>query len=290
MKQLTYGPIELAPVAGFLGAEVVSGAHIGTLDPEVFAHLHQAWLDWKVLFFRNQHEVTTPDHIAFTRQFGGLEIHPFLPDNGYPEIVVLDTAGEAPARAEIWHTDVSFRECPPDGSVLRGCIIPPYGGDTVWADMERAYELLDDATKELIENRTATHSLRRTFGRRLSETELSEKLAEFPDQHHPIVRVHPDTGRRSLYVNRPFVTQIDDMEPDDSDRLLQQLLRFAENPTIQCRFRWQPGSFAMWDNRSTQHFASQDYGDEHRRMERVTLLGSKPFGPADSRTASLAGV
>ena len=116
---------------------------------------------------------------------------------------------------------------------------------------------------------------------------MEDKLVEFPDQHHPIVRIHPDTGRRSLYVNRPFVTEIDEMEPDAGDRLLQQLLRFAENPTIQCRFRWQPGSFAMWDNRSTQHFASQDYGDEQRRMERVTLLGSQPFGPTDKRAKQL---
>lgn len=288
MKPLQYGPVTLSPLTGFIGAEVTNGARIGTLDEETLFHLRRAWVDWKVLFFRNQHDVTTPEHIAFGRLFGELEIHPFLPNNGHEEIVVLDTAGTGPARAEAWHTDVSFRECPPDGSVLRGCILPEVGGDTLWADMEQAYELLDDPTRDIIENRTATHSIRNTFGKRLTPEELEAKLIEFPDQHHPLVRVHPETGRRSLYVNRPFVTQIDDMDPQDGDRLLQRLLRFPENPSIQCRFRWAPGSFAMWDNRSTQHSAAQDFGDERRRMERVTLLGSKPFGPADSRATAFA--
>ena len=287
MKPLKYGPITLSPLTGFIGAEVESGARIGELDDDTFQHLCQAWVDWKVLFFRNQFDVTTPEHIAFGRRFGELEVHPFLPNNGHPEIVVLDTAGTAPARAEAWHTDVSFRDCPPDGSILRGCIIPDVGGDTLWADMEVAYDLLDEKTKELIENKTATHSLRMTFGKRLNNEELEAKLIEFPDQHHPLVRIHPDSGRRSLYVNRPFVTHIDDLDSAESDRVLQQLLRFPENPSIQCRFRWKPGSFAMWDNRSTQHSAAQDFGDVRRRMERVTLLGSKPFGPTDKRAKQL---
>ena len=150
----------------------------------------QAWVDWKVLFFRDQH-VSVEDHIAFGRQFGELEIHPFLPNDGHPEIVVLDTASDGPSRAERWHTDVTFREAPPTGSILRGRIIPPVGGDTLWADMEAAYERLDDATKERIEHLTATHTLRINFGKRLSPEALEQKLVEYPDQHHPVVRVHP---------------------------------------------------------------------------------------------------
>ena len=287
MKPLKYGPITLSPLTGFIGAEIISGAHVGELDDETFQHLRQAWVDWKVIFFRNQVDVTTPEHIAFGRRFGELEIHPFLPNNGHPEIVVLDTAGTAPARAEAWHTDVSFRDCPPDGSILRGCIIPDVGGDTLWSDMEVAYDLLDEKTKDLIEDKTAAHSLRMTFGKRLSDEELEAKMIEFPDQHHPLVRIHPDSGRRSLYVNRPFVTHIDDLDSAESEHLLQRLLRFPENPSIQCRFRWKPGSFAMWDNRSTQHSAAQDFGEVRRRMERVTLLGSKPFGPTDERAKQL---
>ena len=193
MSPTTYGPIRVEPLTGTIGAEVVAGAGIGTLDDETFAHLHAAWLDWKVLFFRDQ-PVSVKDHIAFGRQFGELEIHPFLPNDGHPEIVVLDTANDGPSRAERWHTDVTFRVAPPTGSILRGRIIPPVGGDTLWADMEAAYERLDDATKERIEHLTATHTLRTNFGKRLSPEALEQKLVEYPDQHHPVVRIHPVTG------------------------------------------------------------------------------------------------
>lgn len=278
--QTTFGPIEVEPLTGTLGAEVVRGAHIGVLDDETRAHLHDAWMAWKVLFFRDQ-DPSVEEHIAFGRQFGELEIHPFLPNDGHAEIVVLDTAGEGPSRAENWHTDVSFREAPPTGSILRGRIIPPVGGDTLWADAEAAYDRLPDEVKERIEHLTATHSLRNNFGRRLAADELEAKLAEFPDQHHPVVRIHPVTGRRSVFVNKPFVTGIDDVERDEAAALLRTLLDAVTSPSVQVRFRWRPGSFAMWDNRNTQHFASQDFGTERRRVERVTLLGEPPLGPAD---------
>lgn len=284
--QTTFGPIEVEPLTGNLGAEIVAGAHIGELDEERLGHLHDAWMAWKVLFFRDQ-DATVEEHIAFGRQFGELEIHPFLPDNGHPEIVVLDTAGEGPSRAENWHTDVSFREAPPLGSILRGRILPPVGGDTLWADTEAAYDRLPDDVKERIEPLTATHSLRRTFGRRLDRDELDAKLAEFPDQHHPVVRLHPVTGRRSIYVNRPFVTGIDGVEPDEGAHLLGTLLDAVTSPSVQVRFRWRPGSFAMWDNRNTQHYASQDFGTHRRRVERVTLRGDRPFGPV-GRGSSVA--
>jgi taurine dioxygenase len=277
----TYGPITLEPLTGTIGAEVTAGAGIGSLDDETIVHLHQAWLDWKVLFFRDQ-EVSADEHIAFGQQFGELEVHPFLPNDGHPEIVVLDTAAGGPSRAERWHTDVSFREAPPTGSVLRGRIIPSVGGDTLWADMEQAYEQLDDETKDQIEHLTATHTLRINFGRRLPPEELEQKLAQFPDQHHPVVRVHPVTGRRSLFVNGSFVEKIDGLEPDEGNPLLARLIATASQPTYQVRFRWRPDSFAMWDNRSTQHCAAQDFGDARRRVERVTLLGERPFGPASS--------
>jgi taurine dioxygenase len=275
----TYGPITLEPLTGTIGAEIVTGATIGPLDDETVIHLHQAWVDWKVLFFRDQH-VSVEDHIAFGRLFGELEVHPFLPNNGHPEIVVLDTANDGPSRAERWHTDVTFREAPPTGSILRGRIIPPVGGDTLWADMEQAYEQLDDNTKERIEHLTATHTLRISFGRRLSPDELEQKLAVYPDQHHPVVRVHPVSGRRSLFVNDSFTEKLDDIDPDESQALLNRLLNTVNHPTYQVRFRWRTDSFAMWDNRSTQHCAAQDFGTERRRVERVTLLGEQPFGPA----------
>ena len=283
----TYGPFTLEPVTGALGAEV-TGARIGPLDEERLHHLHDAWMHWKVLFFRDQ-AVSTDDHIAFGRCFGELEIHPFLPNDGHPEIVVLDTAGTGPSRAESWHTDVSFRESPPMGSILRGRIVPSVGGDTLWVDMARAYEDLDDDLQARIETLTATHTLRNSFGRRLSPEELEAKLAEFPDQHHPLVRVHPVTGRRSLFVSPPFLSAIDDVEPDEGRRLLARLNEQTVKPSFQVRFRWREGSFAMWDNRCTQHCAAQDFVGR-RRMERVTLLGDRPFGPIDDSARTVVAV
>lgn len=270
-----YGPLHLEPLTGHLGAEV-EGLKIGLLDEETRQALWEAFLDWKVLFFRDQ-PVDVEDHIAFGHQFGELEIHPFLPNNGHPEIVVLDSESDGPSRADKWHTDVSFRARPPLGSILGGRIIPSVGGDTLWADMEAAYEALDQATKTTIEHLTATHSLRPNFGRRLSGDELEAKLAEFPDQHHPVVRVHPETGRRSLLVSNPFVTQIDGLEHEESAVLLDRLQRLADDPSFQVRFRWRTDSFAMWDNRNTMHRATQDFFGR-RRMERVTLLGDQPVG------------
>jgi taurine dioxygenase len=278
-----YGPINVSPVTGGIGAEV-EGVQIGRLDEEAFAALTEAWLDWKVLFFRDQ-RVSTEAHIEFGRQFGELEIHPFLPNDGNPEIVVLDTEGSGPSRADKWHIDVSFRLCPPMGSILRGRIVPEVGGDTLWADMERAYEFLDDDTKQQIDGLTATHSLRASFGRRLTPEELELKLEQFPDQHHPLVRVHPVTGRRSLMVSDPFVTQIDGLDGDEGDALLQRLKQQAQDPSVQVRFRWSEDSFAMWDNRCTQHRAAQDFVGR-RRMERVTLMGDVPVGPCTAAASS----
>lgn len=278
-----YGSVRVSPVTGTIGAEV-DGVRIGGLDGAQLADLTEAWLDWKVLFFREQ-DVTTEEHIEFGRQFGDLEVHPFLPNDGRPEIVVLDTEGDGPARADKWHVDVSFRACPPMGSILRGRIVPAVGGDTLWADMERAYELLDDSTKERIEHLTATHTLRRSFGKRLTADELERKLEEYPDQHHPLVRVHPVTGRRSLMVSQPFISHVDDLERDESDALLDHLHRQADDPSVQVRFRWRADSFAMWDNRCTQHRAAQDFAGR-RRMERVTLLGDVPIGTTGTARAA----
>ena len=272
----SYGPLRLSPVTGGIGAEV-DGITLGPLEDETRNAILAAFLDWKVLFFRDQ-QVSTEEHIAFGREFGDLEIHPFLPNNGHPEIVVLDTASDGPSRADKWHTDVSFREFPPLGSVLAGRIIPEVGGDTLWSDMEQAYDALDDTTKDTIEHLTATHSLRPNFGRRLRGDELETALAEFPDQHHPLVRVHPATGRRSLLVSNPFVTAIDGLDPETGADLLRRLQHLADDPSFQVRFRWRPDSFAMWDNRNTMHRATQDFTGR-RRMERVTLLGDRPVGP-----------
>ncbi len=270
-----YGRFSVEPLTPRFGAEV-SGVAMNRLDDDLVALLRQAWLDWKVLFFRDQ-PISVEEHIAFGRAFGALEIHPFLPDNGHREIVVLDSAGDAPYKANSWHTDVTFRPCPPLGSVLRGRIIPAVGGDTCWADMERAYDRLDDALKVRIDGLTATHTLRQSFGPLMSQADRERALADNPDQHHPLVRVHPETGRRSLFACTAFTARIDGLPAEESRRLLRLVYAQAKVPEYQLRFRWRPDSFAMWDNRCTQHYGIVDY-EGRRRMERVTLAGDRPLG------------
>lgn len=276
MSVASYDRIRVEPVTGSIGAEV-SGVDLRDIDEDTAAELRDAWLAHKVLFFRDQ-PMTRAEHVAYGRRFGELELHPFIPfPEGYPEIVLLESTPERQVAAEIWHSDVTWRVEPSLGSILYGRRIPPYGGDTVWADMELAFDLLDDETKALIDGRTAAHSFVKTFARRKSAEEVASLLEQYPEAHHPIVRTHPETGRRCLYVNRNFTERVDDMDPVESDALLRRLYRQAEIPQVQCRFRWREGSIAQWDNRCTQHYAVPDYGGFSRLVERVTICGDKPF-------------
>ncbi len=270
-----YNRIKVAPLTGALGAEV-EGVQLRDLDDETFDELHDAWLEHKVLFFRDQ-ELTRDEHVAYGGRWGSLEQHPFTPNEAeHPQIVVLDSTPEQFYAAEHWHSDVTWRACPSLGSILRGIVIPPVGGDTCWANMELAYEQLPDPVKEQIEGKFAVHSFVKVFGRRLSDEDREQKRREFPDQLHPVVRTHPETGKRSLYVNAPFTMHIEGMEPEESEHVLHVLYRQASVPQFQCRFRWQPGSVAQWDNRCTQHYAVPDFAGQHRRMERVTVEGDRP--------------
>ncbi len=268
--------IGVEPVTGSIGAEI-TGIDLRDVDDEIIAEIQQAWLDHKVLFFRHQ-DLTQQQHIDYSLCFGDLEIHPFTNNVAdHPEIVILESTPEHFQAAQIWHSDVTFRECPPLGSVLLGRTIPPYGGDTCWADMELAYELLEDDVKDQIEDRVAIHSYAKAFAPAMSDEERAKAQEDYPDQKHPIVRTHPVTGKKALFVNRAFTIGIDGMSQAESQALRHTLYRQTDRPEIQCRFRWQPNSVAQWDNRCTQHYAVPDHGGFHRRVERVTLLGERPF-------------
>ena len=271
-----YNRISVTPVTGSIGAEV-ENVDLREIDDEIITELHDAWMDHKVLFFRNQ-ELTHAQHVTYGKSFGELEIHPFSPQaDGYPEILVLESTPEKFQAAESWHSDVTFRERPPNGSILLARIVPQWGGDTVWANMDLAYERLPDDVKELIEGRYAIHSYVKAFGRTMSDEQRSKALEQFPEQKHPIVRTHPVTGKKGLFINRVFTLTIDGMTPDESRPLRRQLFEQATLPELQVRFRWQAGSMAQWDNRVTQHYAVPDHGGHRRRMERVTLAGERPF-------------
>ena len=276
VKPNEYNRIRAEPLTGSIGAEIAN-VDLRELDDELIAELQDAWMAHKVLFFRDQH-LTQAQHVAYGRALGELEIHPFSPNvDDHPEILVLESTAENFYAAETWHSDVTFRECPPLGSVLMGRIVPSYGGDTCFANMEMAYERLRDDVKEQIDGRFAIHSYVKAFGRYMSDRKRAEAAEQYPDQKHPIVRTHPVTGRKSLYINRIFTLTIDGMASDESRSLRHRLYDEASRPEYQCRFRWRPESIAQWDNRCAQHYAVPDHGGLHRRMERVTLIGDRPF-------------
>jgi taurine dioxygenase len=258
-----------------LGAEI-RGIDLSTpLTPEVTKELETALVEFKVLFFRGQN-ISARDHADFAARFGELEVHPFLPAGDAAEVIRFAKDADVVGVENVWHSDVSWRERPSLGSVLRAHEVPAVGGDTLWADMEAVYEGLPQELKDAIEGRRAVHDFMHTFGLGLDEKERVAKRAEFPPASHPIVRTHPITHRRCLYVNRIFTSHIEDMDPKQSDRLLDRLYREIDVPEYQVRFKWEPNSIAFWDNRSTQHLAISDYWPQTRVMERLTVIGDRP--------------
>ncbi|RMH78217.1 MAG: taurine dioxygenase [Actinomyces sp.] len=267
--------ITCEPLTGALGAEV-HGVQLADVDEATFDELRKAFLDHKVLVFRDQ-ELSVEEHIAFGRRWGELEVHPFAPDNGHREIVKIHSTAERPYAAAKWHSDVTWRLEPSLGSILRGRIIPPVGGDTCFANAEAAYESLSDAWKERIEGLVAVHDFTHVFGGRLSPEELARKQAEHPPARHPVVRTHPETGARAIYTNRSFTTHIEGVSPDESAEILDHLERAIMSPDVQCRVRWRVDTVVMWDNRCTQHYATRDFWPAERLVERVTIQGDRPF-------------
>ena len=276
-ERLPYGRIAPEPMSPTIGAEIGGVSLAGPIDDEAFDEIHRALLEFKVIFFRDQ-DVTPEQHVAFARRFGDLEVHPFVRHReGHPEVMVLKKSDRMAGYENLWHSDVTWRLAPSLGSVLLAREVPPVGGDTLFSDTYAAYEGLDDDVRASLEGLRAVHDFTHTFGRFMSPEELAKKQQEFPPAIHPVVRTHPETGRKGLYVNAAFTSHIVDMEPAESDRLLELLYRQASVPEYQCRFRWRPHSAAFWDNRAVQHYANSDYFPSRRVMERVTIVGDTPY-------------
>lgn len=266
--------LSITPVTVNIGAEIAGVDLRENLPDEVIAEIRQALLDWKVIFFRDQ-DITQEQQIAFGRRFGELEIHPLTDaDQPNPEVLHIKT-GTRVATAASWHSDVTWREAPPLGSILRARIVPPVGGDTMWSDQVAAYEGLSPAMKAWVETLTALHDGSQ-FKDRTGGTAESF-WDKYPVQAHPVVRTHPETGKRALFVNRNFTKAIEGLSDKESAWLLQHLFDQAARPEYQVRFRWRADSVAFWDNRSCQHYAVHDYGQAMRHMERVTIVGDRPF-------------
>lgn len=268
--------LDIRPLTPTIGAEI-HGIELAELcDDGTWAELDKAFMEHKVLFFRDQH-ITTEQHVEFCRQFGELEVHPFLPSKpGHPEVIELLSNEARRGNENTWHSDVTWRQEPSLGSMLRAVELPDSGGDTLFADMEAAFDGLDDKTRDQVVGLTAVHDFTRVFGGGKTPAEIDARREKYPLAEHPVVRTHPVTGRQSIYVNAGFTSHIADMEPAESAALLRRLYRQAAIPEHQCRFRWEPDSFALWDNRCAQHYAVSDYWPATRRMERVTIVGDRP--------------
>ncbi len=274
-------PFRLVPLTPMIGAEIEGIDLTEPLYGATLAGLRAALLDRKVLFFRDQ-DITTEQHLDFARCFGELEVHPFAPHKpGYPEVLAITHDETNRGRENTWHSDVTWRLEPSLGSILRAQEVPPVGGDTLFADMYAAYEGLSDGVKAKIEGRTAIHDFehfRRGMRKKgVSEAEIEAFNRQYPKAEHPVVRTHPETGRKGIYVNRAFTQTIVGMAREESDALLAHLYAQAAIPEYQCRFRWRANSIAFWDNRASQHYAASDYFPAVRRMERVTIVGDRPF-------------
>jgi len=279
-RNQTLGRLEVAPLTPTIGAEVSGLDLTQPLEAGEVSALRQALLDWKVLFFRDQ-EIDTDQHLAFARNFGALEVHPFAPQKeGYPEVLAITHNRESRGRENTWHSDVTWRIEPSLGSILRAIEIPPVGGDTLFADMYAAYEGLSDEVKSKVDHAVAVHDFahfRVAMRKRGMTPEQIEAFNQaYPMVEHPVIRTHPETGRRAIYVNAAFTQHIVGLEKSESDALLAHLYAQAAIPEYQCRFRWEPGSIAFWDNRASQHYAASDYWPAVRRMERVTIVGDRP--------------
>ncbi|MBT8214772.1 MAG: TauD/TfdA family dioxygenase [Acidimicrobiia bacterium] len=270
--------LEIKQLNGYFGAEV-RGVDMANVDDATRDELRKAWLDHKVLVLRDQH-ISIEEHIAFGRLFGDLEVHPFTEGiDGYPEIVKLEAGGDTGKTivAAGWHSDVTWRAEPSMGSILRGRIVPEVGGDTCFADATAAYERLPDDVKAEVDDRFAIHDYARAFGRLVAPEKQREVREKYPLQRHPVIRTHPETGARGIYTNRGFTSHIEGVSEADSTRLLRRLETAMMDPSIQIRVRWRPDTVVMWDNRAVQHAAAKDFFPAHRVMERVTVIGDRPF-------------
>jgi taurine dioxygenase len=279
-KKTDTATFEVEPIGPTLGAEIRGLDLRQRLSPETFRAFEAALIEHKIIYLRDQ-PITTAQHVALGRLFGELEVHPFRPEGEFPEIMVLDNHKDNPVLStDVWHSDTTFRECPTRYSILLCLEIPRTGGDTLWADMCAAYDGLSAALKKMIDGLEAVHdfkNFRVLFTNSERDWERLRKMeALYPNPTHPVVRTHPVTGRKALFVNRQFTLRITGLKERESQVLLELLYEQARVPEYQFRLRWKPHTIALWDNRSTQHYAANDYYPNRRHMERVAVMGDRP--------------
>ncbi|MDE2363204.1 MAG: TauD/TfdA family dioxygenase [Hyphomicrobiales bacterium] len=290
VQNASLGSLKVEPLTCAIGAEI-GNVNLGAAsrDPATVAEIRALLLKHKVLFFRDQ-DFSRAEHVAFARHFGELEDHPVAgSDPDHPGLVRIYKSPDSPndRYENSWHTDATWREKPPFGCVLRCVECPDVGGDTMWANMALAYEKLPEQIKTQIAGLRARHSIESTFGAAMPIEKRHALRAQYPDAEHPVVRTHPETGEKILFVNG-FTTHFTNFHTAQNVRygqdftrgmsdLLQYLISQSAIPEYQVRWRWKKNSVAFWDNRATQHYAVMDYPPCHRKMERAGIIGDTPY-------------
>jgi taurine dioxygenase len=275
--------IEIQPVAGALGAEIRNVDLSGQVSNATYDAIHSAFLEHEVIFLRDQQALTPEQHVAFGRRFGSLNIHPYVEGMaGHPE--VLEIIKEPDERLNFgggWHSDLSYIEKPALGSILHAIEVPPVGGDTLFASQSKAYEALSEGMKDMLGGLTAIHSAAREYSAKGHSAQArssmnATQVDEAPEYEHPVIRTHPESGRKSLYVNPAFTMRFKNMTRHESKPLLNFLFDHCRDERFTCRFRWTAGAIAFWDNRAVWHYALNDYHGHRRHMRRVTVNGDRP--------------
>ena len=279
-----YQSIQVKPVAGAMGAEIEGVDLAGTLSDGVRAEIHRAFLEHQMIAFRGQ-TLLPQQQVALSRLFGRPALYPFLKGlDGAPEVnELLKTETDTINFGGSWHSDTAYKACPDLGTLLYAHEVPPAGGDTLFANMYAAYDALSAGLKRLIDPLVAVNNSEKLYpgGRTAAMSGLggmgqAVTAAAALEAAHPVVRTHPETGRKALYVNESHTLRFRDMTEAESRPLIDYLSRHAVRPEFTCRLRWRPGTLAIWDNRCTQHFALNDYQGQRRRMHRVTIEGAVP--------------
>ncbi|MBC8363548.1 MAG: TauD/TfdA family dioxygenase [Actinobacteria bacterium] len=276
LSALTWEHFDARMMGATIGAELTGIDLTGQLPQAATAEIAAALAAYKVVFLRDQH-LTPAQHVDFARNFGELEVHPFFPSNtDQPELVRLAKDSVTAGYENQWHHDVTWRECPSRATVLRAIQVPDVGGDTLFADMYAAYEVLSPETKVEVDALEVVHDFVASFGRNVPPDRMAEMRDLYPEVIHPAVCTHDVTGRRHLYVNRTFVDRFVGQTREESLDRLDRLCRLSDTPEYQCRFHWEPDSVAFWDNRAVQHLACSDYWPQTRVMERASIMGDRP--------------
>ena len=275
---MAYRRIEVDLLTPAIGAEIQGVDLSRPLDDQTYGEIHDAWMKHLVIFFRGQ-DLTLDQHKAFGRRFGALHIHPAAPGpEGHPEIFVVHTDKDSTfSEGNGWHSDVSCDAEPPMGSILRLHTLPATGGDTLFCNTYLVYDNLSASMKTHLEGLTAIHEGEQIFRGRYAEEGGDDSGKNYPRAEHPLIRTHPVTGRKCVYVNQAFTTGIKELRYTEARSVLDYLFEQIERPKYQCRFRWRKHSIAMWDNRCAQHYAMWDYRPHTRSGFRVTVKGDKPL-------------